>query len=232
MREVSISCGFLAFLPVPGKPSRVAQPWAKLRRFSNGSETSPVARRDTDATWRSLGIVCRERGWSESRALHELQNGLPYQTVPPLPSGRSIDWHDPMVAYGLNVETGDVTLTLGVFGGPGLGFDTLTVSVEVLAADDAEVAAAPTDTPPAAQALPAADAPLASAQWAAVTVRAMLGEDKLPDEARKTKRGLARLLEAEAKAAVRAGRLGRALRASYLENQLEAWGIWPLSSIK
>ena len=117
--------------------------------------------RDKDATWRSLGILCRERGWSKSRALHELQNGLPYQTVPPLPSGRSIDWRNPNVAYGLNVETGDLTLVLGAFGGGGLGFDTLTVSIEVLppaAPTDAELPA-PSATAPPATAPAAAPAP-------------------------------------------------------------------------
>ena len=27
-------------------------------------------------------ILCRERGWAKSRALYELQNGLPYRTFP------------------------------------------------------------------------------------------------------------------------------------------------------
>ena len=47
-----------------------------------------------------------------------------------------------------------------------------------------------------------------------------------------TKADLARLLEAEARKAVKAGQLGRTLKASYIENQLSAWGIWPLNSFK
>jgi hypothetical protein len=47
-----------------------------------------------------------------------------------------------------------------------------------------------------------------------------------------TKAELARLLEAEAQKAVKAGQLARALKASYLENQLTPWGIWPLSAFK
>jgi len=115
----------------------------------------PSSPRDKDATWRSLGILCRERGWSKSRALHELQNGLPYQTVPPLPSGRSIDWRNPNVAYGLNVETVDLTLVLGAFGGGVLGCDTLTVSIEVLppaAPTDAELPAPSATAPPSTRA--------------------------------------------------------------------------------
>jgi hypothetical protein len=103
----------------------------------NGSEALAVTGRDKDATWCSLGVHCRKLGWSKARALYELQQGLPCRTVPPLPPGYSIDWHNP--AHNLNVETSDLTLILGVFDGPGpdLGFDTLTVSIEVLPPPDA-----------------------------------------------------------------------------------------------
>jgi hypothetical protein len=176
----------------------------------NGSDCLAVTGRDKDATGRSLGIYCRERGWSKPRALYELQNGLPFRTVPPLPPGVSIDWHNPNVTHGLNVETGDLKLILGVSGGPGLGFDTLTVSIEVMPPPDAD--------------------PLSSVRWAIDTTRNLRAENKIPKGVRKA--DLARLLEAEAQKAVRGGKLQRALMASYLENQLENWGIWPLDDFK
>jgi len=222
MREVPISCGFLPFPAIGGSGVALAKLSCYFVSVVNAPCALVILRRDMNATRRSLSIVCRERGWSKARAVYELQNGLPYQTVPPLPQGYSIDWRDPDVTYGLNVETGDLTLILGVFGGPGLGLDTLTVSIEVLPPAEAEAPA-----PPAAQ-LP----PHASAQWAAATVRDLLREGKLPDEAKKTKAALARFLEAEAQKAVTAGKLRRALQASYLEDQLIGWGIWPLSSRK
>jgi hypothetical protein len=70
----------------------------------------------------------------------------------------------------------------------------------------------------------------ASAQWAIATARHLRNERKIPQGILKA--GLARLLEAESKNAVRAGRLRRELKASYLENQLTPWGIWPLDSFK
>ena len=176
----------------------------------NGSDCLAVTERDKDATGRSLGIYCRERGWSKPRALYELQNGLPFRTVPPLPPGVSIDWHNPNVTHGLNVETGDLKLILGVSGGPGLSFDTLTVSIEVMPPPDAD--------------------PLSSVRWAIDTTRNLRAENKIPKGVRKA--DLARLLEAEAQKAVRGGKLQHALMASYLENQLENWGIWPLDDFK
>ena len=71
----------------------------------------PSAPRDKDATWRSLGTLCRGRGWSKRRLLHELQHGLPYRTIEPLPPGRTINWHDPEVGRSLDVEASEVTLT-------------------------------------------------------------------------------------------------------------------------
>jgi hypothetical protein len=73
-------------------------------------------------------------------------------------------------------------------------------------------------------------APSASVTWARDTARRLQDENKIPKGARKAE--LARLLEAESKNAVKAGQLSRALKASYIENQLVPWGIWPLSSFK
>ena len=86
---------------------------------------------------------------------------------------------------------------------------------------------------PAASADPPASAlaqALASAQWAAATVRRLRRESKLPKE--DTQAALARLLAAESEEAVKTGHLRRALKASYIENHLRAWGIWPLASFK
>jgi hypothetical protein len=72
----------------------------------------------------------------------------------------------------------------------------------------------------------------ASAQWAADTTRRLLAENRIPEDAKKKKSKLAHLLGEEAQKAVRAGQLNHELKASYLENQLKDWGIWPLGSFK
>jgi hypothetical protein len=183
---------------------------ATLAGFINAFGALVSAGRDKDATWRSLALLCRERGWSKSRAVYELQNGLSYRTFPP---GHAIDWHNPNLTHGLNVETGEVVLLRGVLEtGAGLGYDAVTVSLEVLLPSDAEML------------LPAAAAP-----WALAKVRTLRAEKKIPDDA--TKADVARLLEAEAEKDVSARKLRRALKASYFENQLANWGVWPLSSL-
>jgi hypothetical protein len=213
-----ISLGFLAFPPGSATPSHIGKVSDILSLFCNGSAALAVTGRDKDATWRTFGTLCRERDWSRQRLLYELQNGLPCRTVPP---GHTVDWHHPDVV--LDVQTSEVTYTRGGVQTEGVtGFDRPTVGIEVLPPTDAEAPA-----PPAAQ-VP----PHASAQWAAATVRDQLREGKLPDEARKTKAALARFLEGEAQTAAKAGRLSRALKASYLEDRLVDWGIWPLSSRK
>ena len=112
-----------------------------------------------NATWRTLGALCRERGWSKSRAVYELQNGLPYRTFP---SGYQIDWRDPNVTRSLNAETGEVVLMRGMVEVEGVhGFNTLTVSLEVLPPSDAEM-----PLPPA----------VSSAEWAIATVRELRAE--------------------------------------------------------
>jgi hypothetical protein len=75
---------------------------------------------------------------------------------------------------------------------------------------------------------PMADPPSNSASWAAAATRTLRDDGKLKGVT--TKVGLASLLEIEARKAVKAGHLDRALKASYLENVLTPWGIWPLSS--
>ena len=70
----------------------------------------------------------------------------------------------------------------------------------------------------------------ASAQWAIATTRRLRDENKIPEGVKKAK--LASLLASESEKAVKAGQLKRVLKASYLENVLSAWGVWPLSSLK
>ena len=93
---------------------------------------------------------------------------------------------------------------------------------------DAEVPA-PSMNVPAASPTPPRMVP-ASAQWAITTTRRLQDESKIPEGMRKAE--LARLLATESEKAVKAGQIKRALLASYLENQLVPWGIWPLSSSK
>jgi len=75
--------------------------------------------------------------------------------------------------------------------------------------------------------LPPADAE-DSAAWALATTRKLRDANKIPEGITKTK--LALLLEGEADKAVKTGQLRRALKHTYIENQLSNWGIWPLSS--
>jgi hypothetical protein len=77
----------------------------------NGSGLFAVAGRDKDATWRTTGAFCRERGWSKARLLYELQNGLPYRTFPP---GYTFDWSDPYLKPYLNVEASEISFPSGV----------------------------------------------------------------------------------------------------------------------
>jgi hypothetical protein len=126
-----------------------------------------------------------------------------YRTIP---AGHVIDWHDPTAVHHLNVETGEFTLFVD---GPGV-LNAIIVAIEV--------------QPP-----PDAEAP-ASIQWAIAATRRLRAESRIPEGA--TQADLARLLEAEAKNAVKAGKLHRELKASYLENQLGPWGIWPLDTFR
>jgi hypothetical protein len=215
-----ISWGFLAFSAVAAAPSHIGNGSGILALFVNGSETLVVAGRDMDATWRSLGTLCRELDWSKPRLLYELQNGLRYRTVPP---GHTIDWNDPEVQRSLDVEASTVRLVLGAFalteggGAPAFGIDSLTVGIEVLPPIDVEVTLA-------LAGLSQATGP----EWAVAATRALRAAHRISEGA--TKADLARLLATEAETAVKAGQLRHALKASYLENQLTNWGIWPLSS--
>jgi hypothetical protein len=93
-------------LSVAAAPSRLRNVSAILLLFVNGPETLAVVGRDTDATWMTLGEVCRERGWSRHRLIQELQNGMRHRRIP---EGPEIDWHDPDVRRWLNLETSEVS---------------------------------------------------------------------------------------------------------------------------
>src|SRR5262245_17435824 len=101
---------------------------------------------------RSLAIYCRERGWSKQRAIHEIQNGLHWRTMPP-GHEHEIDWDAFETQHNLNMETGELSP---------VGPDWLTVAIEV---DDA-----PLPSPPADEG-PTDEAPLNSARWAVVATR-------------------------------------------------------------
>jgi hypothetical protein len=226
MREVPISCWFLAFPSLRDKALALGNGLRYFARVFNGPNALVMSGRDKSATWRSLGTHCRECDWSRPRAICELQNGLPYRTIPP---GHVVDWHDPDVELSLDVEASTVTLMLGTVMAEGetcfvLGFDTPTVGIEVLSPTDAEVPSPPADAPKATTVR-------ASAQWAIATTRNLRTENKIPEGVKK-KAELARLLAVESQKAVKAGQIRRALKASYLEDQLVPWGIWPLSSFE
>ena len=175
----------------------------------------------TNATWRTLGAICRELDWSPRRLLYELGQGWPYRTIPP---GHKIDWSDPSIR--LDVPASEVTFHFydeeeakecEARNKPGdilvliyTGYDK-TVGIEV---------AAPADIEPADP----------TGQWAYAATRRLRDERKIPKGAKQA--DVARLLEKEAPKPATAGGLGRALKASYLENQLKPWGIWPLGSLK
>jgi hypothetical protein len=208
MQVSLINRALLTLPPVRDRALAIANGRCYFGSIFNGSDSLVVTGRDKNATWRSLSTLCRERDWSKPRALYELQNGLRYRTVPP---GHVVDWRDPTVERSLDVEASTVTLVLGVFGDGGLGVDVRTVGIEV--AERPTIATAS-----------------ASVRWAIDATRKLRAENKIPEGARKA--DLARLLEAEAQKAVKANQLSRALKASYLEDQLAAWGIWPLGSFE
>ena len=156
--------------------------------------------------WRSLNAHCRELHWSKPRAIYELQNGLPFRTIPP---GHEVDWRDAVVRRSLDLEASTVTLIRGVQEAAGercfvLGLDSVTVGIEVL--PPVEVPSPPADTPKAT-----------STQWAIAATRKLRAENKIAEGAKKA--DLARLLAAESEKAVRAGQIDRRLK----ELALKPW---------
>ena len=75
--------------------------------------------------------------------------------------------------------------------------------------------------------LPADAAPLPTPIWVQNTVRRLLAKGEIREGMTKT--AVARKLEDEREKDLRAGRVRRALKASYMEDKLEPWGAWPPS---
>jgi hypothetical protein len=238
MREVPISCGFLAFSAVAATPSRFRIVSAILFLFVNGSEILVVAGRDKDATqiWLSEAKALLAEGYGGASRLAEklLQDEgaagrLPWGYV--RKNGDAADdefWRYARIDFEEN--SARVGYTFFVVG-PGVGPDGGTRSTEYLGiwVSRAHVLAMLPGAPTVAEVPTPASA---SPQWYTATTRRLLAENRIPDDAKKKKAELARLLEAEAQRAMRAGQLSRAHKASYLEDQLKLWGIWPLSSLK
>jgi hypothetical protein len=96
----------------------------------------PSAPRDMNATWCSLGTLCRERGWSQPRAIYELQRGLRFRTVPP-GHEHEIDWHDPNQLSRLDLSASTMEIWQGVAAVEGTVAPCfLTVGIEVLPPTD------------------------------------------------------------------------------------------------
>jgi hypothetical protein len=79
----------------------------------NGSDLLAVAGRDKDATWRTMGTLCRELGWPRQRLFYELDNKrVPYRTIP---EGYVIDdWLDPYLWPYINIEASEISIPSGV----------------------------------------------------------------------------------------------------------------------
>jgi hypothetical protein len=99
--------------------------------------------RDKDATWRTAGALCRDQDWSKRRLLHELQDGLPYRTIP---AGHVVDWHHPVTAQTFNLDASEVTIIGALIDGE-VAFDTTTIGIEFLPPTD--VLSAPEPSAPA-----------------------------------------------------------------------------------
>jgi hypothetical protein len=113
-----------------------------------------VIGRDKDATWRSLGGLCRDLDWSQGRLLRELRGGLRYRTIP---EGYVIDWRDRNVVRSLDVAASTVTLLDEKVARERayIGLGLVTVTVEVLPPVEAEVPAPPANAPAATPTPPA-----------------------------------------------------------------------------
>jgi hypothetical protein len=209
LQEVPISCGFLAFPPGRGKALAFGNGSRYFIIVFNGSEALAVARRDKHATWVPLDEACRVPGWSEGRIEDGIVSGLlPFRGYVPGVGAVTADTLRPDWTIE-KVYAADRKLSF-----IWLDDAAMVEAVEVpLPADDADEAPAS-----------------ASVTWARDTARRLRDENRIPKGATKAK--LARLLEIESTTAAKAGRVRRALKASYFENQLASWGIWPLDSFK
>jgi hypothetical protein len=228
---VPISCEFLAFSAVATTPSCLGIVSDILLLVINGSEALVVAGRDKDATqiWLSEAKALLAEGYGGASGLAEkllreagAAGRLPWGYL--RKNGDAADdefWRYARIDFKENSARVGITF---FFVGPGVGRDDGLRSTEYLGlwVSRAHVLAL----------LPEPTDASASVKWARATTRRLLAEGGIPEDAKKQKSKLARLLEAESQTAVKAGQLSRALKASYLENQLVPWGIWPLNSFK
>jgi hypothetical protein len=226
---VPISCEFLALSAVATTPSRVGIVSDILLLVINGSEALVVAGRDKDATqiWLSEAKALLAEGYGGASGLAEkllreagAAGRLPWGYL--RKNGDAADdefWRCARIDFKENSARVGITF---FFVGPGVGRDDGLRSTEYLGiwVSRAQVLAL----------LPKSAAASASAEWAFATTRRLRAESKIREGINQAE--LARLLEAESEKAVKAGQLNRALKATYLENQLRNWGIWPLNSFK
>jgi hypothetical protein len=115
----------------------------------NGSDSLVVTGRDKDATWRTLGTLCRELGWPWGRLHGELiARRAPYRTHPP----GEIDWGDSTLR--VDLAESKVTILDRHSAKTGVTGFYKTVWVEVLPPTDASPA--PSLPPTAASSSPPA----------------------------------------------------------------------------
>ena len=79
-------------------------------------------------------------------------------------------------------------------------------------------------------ALPAPPKPSSTIVWITAEARQLKADGKITKGMSKTE--LASLLEHQSEGAAEAGKLKKQLTLRYIRNQLDAWGLWPISSIK
>jgi hypothetical protein len=226
--------GVLAFSPTSDRTLALVTGLHYFVLVFNGSDLLAVTGRDKGATqvWLSEAKALLTEGYGGASKLAEKllrEEG----TAGRLPWGylrKNGDAADDEFWRFARIDFEENSARVGIaffFVGPGVGRDDGLRSTEYLGiwVSRAHVLALlpePTDAE--------VPAPSATAQWAIVTTRRLRDEHKIPEGTLKA--DLARLLEAEAEKAVKAGQLRRSLKATYLENQLSPWGIWPLSLLK
>jgi hypothetical protein len=251
MQEMPNSSGSLAFPAVAATLSRFGNVWDILLLFVNGSEALAVTGRDKDATRAQPAPSISTEGipideWCASAAAALWADYVAAQATTSsfaalhryMPSAlRDDEWHrigvrnEARSALGAwladRSERGEIEL----WARPGSRIEDARLippsAVRVLKFDYEKRTAAGEGLPLLydVRVREAATAS-ASVQWARVTTRNLRTEGKITEGM--TKADVARLLAAEAQKAVKTGQLTRALKASYLENQLIPWGIWPL----
>jgi hypothetical protein len=176
-----------------------------------------MAGRDKGATWRSLGSLCRELDWSRPRLVYELQNGLPFRTVPPGHEHR-IDWRDRGLLSRLDLDASEVKIRGPLAPRQSRGvvrYQLRTVGIEVLLPAELQ--------PPAESTLDtlAADR-LHGNEWLKAATAALKRERDYP----KRVTDAAKTLEPRMATAFEAKKVDRAWGKGHIKNQLIALGLW------